>query len=71
MKGLTISSDISLITIGPQVTLIGPGGVVQEYILTWQGAIGSLLEQAVDWLTGGVHVMQGHSLVVAIGVRCD
>ena len=44
---------ICLIAIGPQVTLVEPGGVVQEYILTWQAVIGPLLKQVVDWSTGG------------------
>ena len=66
MKGLTISSGISLITIGPLVTLVGPGRVAQEYILTWQASIGPFLEQVADWLKGSVHVMQELSLVVSV-----
>ena len=68
---LTISSGISLIAIGPLVTLVGPGGVVKGYILTWQAAIGPFLEQVADWSKGSVHVMQGLSLAVTMGVACD
>ena len=71
MKGLTVSSDISLIAIGPPVTLAGPRGVVQGYTLTWQAAIGQFLKQVVDGSTGSVHVMWGLSLVAAMGVTCD
>ena len=71
MKGLTVSPGISLITIGPLVTLVGPGGVVQGYTLTWQAAIGPILEQVADWSTGGVHVMQGLLLVVTIEFACN
>ena len=68
MKGLTVSYDISLIAIGPPVTLVEPGGVAWEYILTWQAAIGPLVQQVADWSTGGVHVTWGLSLVVTVGV---
>ena len=44
---------------------------MEEYILSWQAAIGPLLKQVVDWSTGGVHVMRGLSLVVTMGVACD
>ena len=71
MKGLTVSSGISLIAIGPLVTLVGPGGVAQEYILTWQAAIGPFTEQVADWSKWSVHVTRGLSLVVSIGVARD
>ena len=71
MKGFTVLSSISLITIGPQFTLVGPGGVVQGYTLTRQAAIGPILEQVADWSTGSVHVTQGLSWVVTVGVACD
>ena len=70
MNGLIILSDISLITIGPLTTLVGPG-VAKEYIPTWQAAIGPLLRQVVNWLTGRVHVTRGLLLVVTMEIAHD